>query len=340
MYTIIIPKKDLTLKLSYETPEKSLAYKISENQTEWQAKCREKLAELAAVDFDVKDRTFEIHHTTKTDVGTVFSIIMRVDETLSLPGYLLVPDEILHEMPVLAVQGHTWDIQGVLGLTDDYHHGFGQELFKAGFVVLVPETRGFGTLVNLAEHDGRKLIYYNWGETMAYTAVTDAILKGHTLIGDTVKDLYAWGSYLRNYTEKDEYSVAGISYGGDLAVILAALDETVVKTFASGTMGSMAPIFDTCYNAPAHLIPNILKYMDRQEIAQCIAPRSLAVHYGALDVPSENNSSAAYNDTAEPTFNAVKGFFEKMGAGDKIQLIVSPGLEHEMDNAALIEFMK
>jgi cephalosporin-C deacetylase-like acetyl esterase len=340
MREILIPKEYLILKFKYKTPEKSYAYKDTENPVAWQKRCRAKLQELIACDLNIKDRTFKIHHTTKFDFGTVYSLIMYVDETLTLPGYLFVPVEIKHETPVLAIQGHAYDIKGILGIKDDYHHGFGMELCRAGFVTLVPEIRGFGSLVNLATHDDRKLIYYNWGELMAYTLVTDAFSKGYTLIGDTVNDLYAWGVYLCAYIKQDNYSVAGISYGGDLALILSALDERVAKTFASGTLGSMSPIFERCYNAPAHCVPNILKYMDRQEIASCTAPRSLCVHYGELDVPSPQNSSASYNKTAIPVFNAVKNFYEKMDAEDNIQLMISPNMEHEMDNHALINYFK
>jgi cephalosporin-C deacetylase-like acetyl esterase len=337
--SILIPKEELILKYSYKLPEKSYAYKESEDPIIWQDKCLSKLQELIASDFNIEDRTYETHHTTITDFGTVNSLIMHINKNLSLPGYLLLPKIVKHEMPVIAVQGHAYDVRGILGIKDDYHHGFGKELCLAGFVTLVPELRGFGTIVNLAADDGRKLIYYNWGELMAYTLVTDAFIKGYTLVGDTINDLYAWGTYLLNYTKKKNYSVAGISYGGDLALILAALDKKIEKTFASGTLGSMEPIFETCYNAPAHCIPNILKYMDRQEIASCIAPRSLAVHYGELDKPSPQNSSAANNETAIIVYNKVKHFYEKLNGEDNIKLIITPNIKHEMDNNALINYM-
>ncbi|MCL2774308.1 MAG: family 43 glycosylhydrolase [Oscillospiraceae bacterium] len=340
MREILIPKEDLVLKYSYKTPEKIYGYKKSENPSDWQAKCREKLKELIVCDFDFAERPVEIHHTTKLDFGMVHSLIMQVDETLSIPAYLLIPEVIKSETPVIAVQGHGY-IKGVLGIHNDYHHAFGVELCRAGFVVLVPEIRGFGDLVNLSAHiDGGRLIYYNWGELMAYTLVTDAFQKGYTLIGDTVQDLYAWGSYICGYTKQQSYSVAGISYGGDLSLILSALDERVDKTFASGTLGSMTPIFERCYNAPAHCIPNILKYMDRQEIASCIAPRSLCVHYGELDVPSPENSSAAFNETAIPAYNGVKRFYGILGVANKIQLAISPDMKHEMDNSALIDYLQ
>jgi len=336
---ILIQKEDLILKYKYKTPEKSYAYKDSEDPAEWQIKCRSKLQELIACDFNGIDRTFEIHHSTKFDFDTVHSLIMCVDETLTLPGYLLIPDEIKHETPVLAVQGHTHDIKGILGIREDYHHGFGKELCRAGFVVLVPETRGFGTLKNLADSsDDRRLTY--WADPVTFSIVTDAFQKGYTLIGDTVQDLFAWASYLCNFCKSETYSLAGISYGGDMALILSALDMKVNKTFASGTLGSMSTIFDICCNAPAHCVPNILKYMDRQEIASCIAPRSLAVHYGELDAPSPKNYSASFNETAVPAFNGVKQFYGKINAEDNIQLIISPEMKHEMDNIALINYLK
>ena len=339
MKQILIPKEDLILKYSYRTPERSYAYKNSDDPAEWQIKCREKLKELVVCDLASDKRNIEIHHTTTTDFGMVYSLVMHVDKTLSLPGYLLVPNEIKYELPVLAVQGHASDVKGILGISNDYHHGFGKELCCAGFVTLVPELRGFGTLVNLAVHDDRKLIYYNWGKLMAYTLVTDAFMKGYTLIGETIGDLYAWSSYLRGYAKQNTYSLAGISYGGDLALILAALDDKVEKTFASGTLGSMETIFDICYNAPAHCIPGVLKYMDRQEIASCIAPRLLAVHYGELDTPSPTNASAAYNETAIPAYNVVKDFYQKVGAEDNVKLVISPNMKHEMDNTELIGFL-
>jgi len=105
-----------------------------------------------------------------------------------------------------------------------------------------------------------------------------------------------------------------------MSLILAALDMRVNKTFASGTLGSMSTIFDICCNAPAHCIPNILRYMDRQEIASCIAHRLLAVHYGELDVPSPENYSASYNETVVPSFDGVN-FYRKVKAHESADVL-------------------
>jgi len=365
---ILIEKDELVLKHAYELPpEKLFAYDGTEDPEAWQARCRKKLLELVACVFaqesknacvfaqesknacvfaqeskntsvlNFESRSFKTLRETEFDFGTAHSLVMHADKNLTLPGYLLVPNEIKQNAPVLAVQGHTHDVKGILGIRGDYHHGFGMELCRAGFVTLVPETRGFGTLKNLAEHDGRRLTY--WSDPVTFSIVTDAFQKGRTLIGDTVADLYAWAGYLCGFTKQKNYSLAGISYGGDMCLMLAALDEHVCKTFASGTLGSMATIFDVCCNAPAHCVPNILQYMDRQEIASCIAPRPLAVHYGELDVPSKKNYSASFNETALPAFEAVKNFYAKMGAEKNAKLIVSPGMGHEMDINELVSFL-
>jgi cephalosporin-C deacetylase-like acetyl esterase len=338
MKRILIPKEDLILNFEYKLPQKTFTYQSSEEPSVWQNKCRKKLHEVLACNFDFKERVIEIHHKSILESGTAYSLIMHVDETLSIPAYMLVPDEIKSEIPVIAIQGHG-DMKGVLGIYDDYHHGFGLELFHEGFIVLVPEIRSFGSLANLAAFaDDRRLTY--WEQPVIYSIVTDAFNKGYTLIGDTVQDLYAWASYICKFRETDNYSLAGISYGGDLALILAALDIRAIKTFASGTLGSMATIFDKCCNAPAHCIPNILRYMDRQEIAFCISPRSLCIHYGELDVPSPENFSASYNETAIPAFEEVKHFYDKMKAINNIQLIISPNMKHEMDNSALKTYLQ
>ena len=339
MNEILIPKEDLILRHSYKIPSKTYAYEDSEHPLSWQKKCRGKLCELIACDFSLtKERLVKIHHTTNTEYGVIHSLIMQINENLSIPAYFLIPHTIKSQLPVIAIQGHGY-VGGVLGLIDDYHHGFGVDLFRYGYVVLVPEIRGFGNLVDLADSiDGHRLVYYC--EHTANTLVTDAFIKGYTLISDTVQDLYAWGNYICEYVKQQNYYVAGISYGGDLALILSALDDRINKTFASGSLGSMAVIFEKCYNAPAHCIPNILKYMDRQEIASCIAPRSLCVHYGELDAPSPKNFSASYNETAIPAFEGVKNFYGIMKAPNNIQLVISPDMKHEMDNSALKSYLQ
>lgn len=133
-----------------------------------------------------------------------------------------------------------------------------------------------------------------------FTLVTDAFLYGRTLIGQTVEDLLRWESWLAEAKGVETFDVAGISYGGDLAVTYPVFSRRVRKIYASGTMGSFAAIFGRCYNAPAHCIPGVLQWMDRSDIAGLNAPRPIRLHFGELDTPGPHNASASYNETVEP----------------------------------------
>ena len=96
------------------------------------------------------------------------------------------------------------------------------------------------------------------------------------------------------------------------------------RIFASGTFGSFAPIFARCYNAPAHCIPHVLRWMDRADIAGLNAPRPIALHYGERDPPSKDNYSASYNETVPQALRQLqedlrRGRGEGQGAADRQQ---------------------
>jgi cephalosporin-C deacetylase-like acetyl esterase len=192
---------------------------------------------------------------------------MKVDENLSLPGYLLVPEKGKKgKSAVVAIHGHG-RVEPFLGLLDDYHHSFALELAKAGHLVICPELRGFGALKDLAHGVEINRLDYWIGGYSQFTLVTDGFLYGSTLIGETVEDLLRWEEWFVESQGVEEFDVAGISYGGDLSLIYPVFSDRVHRIFASGTLGSFSAIFQRCYNAPAHCIPGILEWMDRSDIA-------------------------------------------------------------------------
>jgi hypothetical protein len=232
-------------------------------------------------------------------------------------------------------------VEPVIGAGDDYHRRFGLELARAEYTVLCPALRGFGVLSNVSWSSGgrRCLDYWDDGRGRQFTLATDAFIHGRTLIGDTVGDLLRWERWLcaeRGFASLD---VAGIFYGGDLAILYPVFSSRVRRIFASGTFGSFRPIFAECYNAPAHCIPGILEWMDRSDIAGLCAPRPIALHYGDRDRPSPENNSAAFNESVAPALEELKTIYRAFGAGDSIQLIVTPECGHEMDVRALFDFL-
>jgi dienelactone hydrolase len=240
----------------------------------------------------------------------------------------------------MAIHGHG-QVEPCIGDRDDYHHMFALRLAQEGFLVLCPELRGFGTLSDLAGgREGFRLDYWAQGKSRQFTLVTDGFLRGDTLIGETVEDLLRWENWLAEQWGIKSVKVAGISYGGDLAFTYPVFSSRVERIFASGTLGSFTPIFSRCYNAPAHCIPNVLRWLDRADIAGLNAPRPIVLHYGELDTPSKDNYSASYNETVPGSIQELKQIYTAVGAEAKVRLIVSKGKRHEMDIEALLTFMK
>jgi dienelactone hydrolase len=336
----LIQLGDLNLAFEYPSGERRLSFqRHAQDPHGWREVCARKLAELLNAR---QPPPCEVRVLRTARVGGVemLALLMRVDATLTIPAYLLVPDR-PHDpaSAVMAIHGHG-EVEPCIGLRDDYHHQFALVLAQAGHTVLCPELRGFGTLQNLAAGlPGHRLDYWDWGSHMAYSLVTDAFQHGRTLIGDTVEDLLRWEDWLARDRSIKRVHVAGISYGGDLALCYPVFSARVDRIFASGTLGSFSTIFSRCYNAPAHCVPNVLAWMDRTDIAGLNVPRPLALHYGALDVPGDGNYSASYNETVEPSLRELREIYTAFGATDQVRLIVTLGKGHEMDNEALLAFM-
>jgi dienelactone hydrolase len=339
-----IKPTDVNRRLLRAEGERRLAFERHTGKYEaWREQAKEKLAELLHVSQPKPCVVKEVRETCFQGV-TIKALVMQVNDDLSIPAYLLVPEAV--KMPgsaVMAIHGHG-DIEPCLGERDDYNHMFALKLAQAGHLVLCPEVRGFGVLNDMAaDREGHRLDYWNRAKRVndrQFTLVTDALIKGETLIGETVMDLLRWEDYLARKHDIKNVRVAGISYGGDLALVYPVFSSRVERIFASGTFGSFAPIFSRCYNAPAHVIPNVLRWLDRADIAGLNAPRPIALHFGERDTPSKDNYSASYNETVPEALRQLKKIYAAAGAEEKVQLIVSVGKGHEMDVEALLAFMK
>ncbi len=337
----LVKPSELILKFSYPQGARRLSFKNNPQKgfETWRQECKSKLVEL--LDFRAPEPcpVRELRRTERADI-VIKALLMQVSEDLSIPAYLLSPDKNRKPaLAVMAIHGHG-EVEPCIGLHDDYHHRFALELAERGYQVLSPELRGFGVLSDLARsREGYRLDYWPRERYRQFTLATDSFLKGKPLIGDTVEDLLRWEHWLAHDLAIETLHAVGISYGGDLALLYPAFSSRIDRIFASGTLGSFGPIFERCYNAPAHCIPGVLEWMDRSDIAGLNAPRPVILHYGELDVPGPDNASASYNETVPASITELQAIYAQMNAAAKVKLVVSKGKEHEMDMEALLAFL-
>jgi dienelactone hydrolase len=305
----------------------------------WREACRDKLSDLLGCRPPAPGSA-RLVRAREYEGVTVEAWIMAVSADLELPACLLVPlTEAYPRRAVFAVHGHG-EIGPCLGLRDDYHHSFALRLAQAGHLVLCPELRGFGALGDMAYSDGSHwLDYWVSQRGSQFTLATDAFMYGATLIGQTVEDLLRWEDWLAAARGVEAVDVAGISYGGDLALTYPPFSARTRRIYASGTLGSFTAVFARCYNAPAHCIPGVLQWMDRSDIAGLNAPRPIRLHYGERDTPGPKNASASYNETVAPALAELRAIYGAFGAEENISLSVTPGAHHEMDIPDLLAFL-
>ena len=334
-----VKPEELTLRFAQAEGERLLSFSGFEGTAEeWRARARAKLKELLDVRDPDPGRVREVRRIEYRGVQ-IRALIMEIDGGLSIPAYLLTPSEGGPERSaVMAIHGHG-RVEPCIGTLDDYHHSFALELAGEGHTVLCPELRGFGALRDLAAGEEINRLDYWIGGYSQFTLVTDGFLYGSTLIGETVEDLLRWEEWFVQNTPFEEMDVAGISYGGDLSIIYPAFSRRIGRIFCSGSLGSFSVIFRRCYNAPAHCIPGILKWMDRSDIAGLSAPRPIAIHFGELDTPSPTNASASYNETVSRSLEELREIYGAFDGEGAVSLIVSMGKHHEFDIPELLEFL-
>jgi dienelactone hydrolase len=330
--------EELALKFRHQGAERRLSFgKHKGSPEQWRRECRAKLAELLGFSPPSPCKASLLRSTRCGDV-TIEAWVMQVDDSLSIPAYLLSPRSGSRKA-VMAIHGHG-QAEPCVGARDDYHHMFALNLAQTGCAVLCPALRGFGVLRDVArQRENYCLDYWSSDRGPQFSLVTDAFVHGKTLVGEHVEDLLRWEQWLADTKGVTTLDVAGISYGGDLALTYPVFSERVRKIYASGSLGSFSVVFSRCYNAPAHCIPGILQWMDRSDIAGLNAPRPIRMHYGEKDVLSPDNNSASYNETVEPSMAELRTIYKAFNAEAQVSLRVTPNALHEMENEDLREFL-
>lgn len=333
----LITKDEINLNFKEDEPLKRYSFaNFQGTKDEWRSATKDRFSKLIGFEYpDMGD--VRVIRKQEFDGVEITALAMKIDEKLTIPAYILKPaGKEPDKSAVMAIHGHG-RVEPAIGQYDDYHHKFAWELAKDGHLVIAPELRGFSKMNNMAHHDSLNILDY-WEGKWQFTLATDGFLYGRTIIGATVEDLVRWENWFAQEYSVKELDVCGISYGGDLTIYYPVFSERVNRIFCSGSMGSFTWIFRSCYNAPAHCIPNVLNWMDRSDIAGLNFPSPIMIHYGEYDTPSRDNASAANNPSGKPAYDELRSIYKAFGEENVISWLVTKGSHHEMDIPALLKY--
>jgi dienelactone hydrolase len=217
-------------------------------------------------------------------IGTVRRTLIRFTgfDGTRIPAYVLDPGGTTAKGAVLVVPGHGPGIAATAGLIADYEHDAALELARRGYVTLTPELRGFGMLSpdGVATH---RLV------------AAAALAAGTSYKAIAARDLSRALTVLQHWRGVDpaRLAVTGTSLGGELAVLLGALDSRVRVTVTNSYGGATGPaqedddLNDESEQTPhgCHTVPGINRILFQEDWIRLIGPRPVLVVRGSRNVP-------------------------------------------------------
>ena len=275
---------------------------------------------------------FDLEITEEVDCGDYSRarIVFDVEETMSVPAYLLVPHARRNSAPgpaVLAIHGHGPGKARVCGVEqggdgDDYAH----VLASLGYVVLAPDLRGFG---ERSEWMPEGIYHCDWD-------LVCATMAGVVPLERNLWDLSRALDLLCAHALVDPTRVAavGLSYGATCTLLLTALDARVRVAIVSGYLSSWRAAHTVPWNmCGSQVMPGQLGAIEHLDIAALIAPRPLLVESGMQD-------SIFPVGSARDTVGRLRAVYARLGAPDDVLVHDVFEGDHRWNGAAVPAFLE
>jgi dienelactone hydrolase len=235
-------------------------------------------------------------------------IVFDTEVDMSVPAYLLLPDG--RRDPgsgVLAVHGHGPGKSRVCGVDDPEAvpgSDYAAELARRGHVVLAPDLRCFGERAD-------------WNPDDHYACDTNLV---HQVMGgwspltqnlwDLARALDVLGAH--PMVDPGRLGVAGFSYGGTMALFLAATDPRVAAAVVSGYFSSWSESHKVPWNmCGSQVLFGMLGRMEHVDLGALVAPRPLLIENGRDDLLFPVAAS-------EAALARLRPLYERHGAGERL----------------------
>jgi len=205
------------------------------------------------------------------------------DEQDPIRAYLLMPHGAGPFPAVLILHQHNgeWHLgkSEVCGLAGSPWQAFGPALAEEGFVVLAPDSLCFED--RRRDHRGMEPVADREADWLQqYNEMTYRLLRGDLLMRKVLADTAMAFLLLYHHQNVDErrIGVFGHSYGGNIVLFYAALEQRVRFACSSGAACSYRAKMEQGTGIDmAEVIPGFVKRYDVGDLVKCIAPRRLLI---------------------------------------------------------------
>lgn len=280
-----------------------------------------------------------------TQTGKTYTRQLVVLQTVQgefMPVFVLIPhvQGDTHLKPVIALHGHgTWGAEAILGDSSNpnitafnrtMNYDYAGQLAKRGYMVFVPELRGFGQ--RLEEPDLREASDPEWVSS-CYAVGVNALLLGKTLLGMRVYDVMRLIDYIqsRPETNTETLGCVGLSGGGMLTLFTTALDERITSAVVSGYFNSFRASIMSIRHCLCNFVPGIVKVAEMADIAGLVAPRPLLIESGTKD-------PIFPVDATREAYGELQKIYREFDATDRLDIDIFEG-EHAWSGAKAYDWL-
>lgn len=239
-------------------------------------KLRNEIADVIGIKIPAVDSTIDYTILESTvEEGYTRQLLEYDSHGDKVRAFLLLP-ETLGKNPAILInhqhnREHHLGKSEVCGLAGNTWQAFGPELVKKGFVVLAPDSICFEDRRKDPTVEG--FDFWQHFDEMCYR-----ILKGEYLMKKVLEDAMNGVSLLSQleYVDSKRIGTLGHSYGGNTVMFLAALDERIAFSCASGCACTYKNrMLNGVGIEMASVIPGFVQKFDIDDLITCIAPRQL-----------------------------------------------------------------
>jgi dienelactone hydrolase len=284
----------------YELTPRQLAFSAT-TEAEWAAWRQQLKSKVIALlgEFPATAVALQPHVLETQDLPDykLEKVAIQSEPGIFIPCYVLTPHHVSPPYrPVIALHGHgSGGAAHLLGRVRseatraqeldyiaEHNYTYADQLARHGFMVFVPEQRGFGERM---EAPPKLVVGDAMHQSSCRALAFNALMMGKTLLGMRVWDVMRTLDYIASRPEPKVEGVGcvGLSGGGTTTLYATVADERITVAVLSGAFSSFRSSIMSTIHCDCNYIPGILQVAEMADIAGLIAPRPLLFEAGTQD---------------------------------------------------------